>query len=159
MTKSRIRAANDSLTNVRIGKRDGEYRVTFKNGTREAREASAYYTTDLVDAIDTARAMDAPVKVPKNLGFDHSDSFHSIVRRARAQRQRDYRASFKDQFRYLKVDDMFTFCHGTDRGVCRKIAARSYIFINEPTKVFTVSVSTAVREYVSKVSRSAAETF
>lgn len=33
--------------------RDGEWRVNFPNG----REATAYYTTDDQDAIDTAKAM------------------------------------------------------------------------------------------------------
>lgn len=31
----------------------GEYRVNFRGG----KEATAYYTTDLTDAVDTARAM------------------------------------------------------------------------------------------------------
>lgn len=38
-----------------IRHRDGEYRVNFKGG----REATAYYTNDIVDAVDTARAMSA----------------------------------------------------------------------------------------------------
>lgn len=55
-----------SLTNVRrrlarvgitIGKRDDEYRVNFRGG----REATAYYTNDIEDALGTGIAMkDAP---------------------------------------------------------------------------------------------------
>lgn len=36
---------------------DGEYRVTHRGVTPERAEAVAYYTTDRVDALGTARAM------------------------------------------------------------------------------------------------------
>lgn len=36
-----------------IRKNDGEYRINYKNGT----ENTAYYTTDIVDAIQTMVAM------------------------------------------------------------------------------------------------------
>lgn len=36
---------------------DGEYRVTFTEGSNATREAMAYYTDDAQDAIGTARAM------------------------------------------------------------------------------------------------------
>jgi hypothetical protein len=38
---------------VTISSNEGEYRVNFRNG----REATAYYTTDLTDAVDTDIAM------------------------------------------------------------------------------------------------------
>lgn len=38
---------------VTIRKRDGEYRVNFRGG----KEATAYYTTDLEDALQTGLAM------------------------------------------------------------------------------------------------------
>lgn len=42
---------------VTIRKRDGEYRVAFADLRGAEQEASAYYTTDLIDAYDTAGAM------------------------------------------------------------------------------------------------------
>ena len=47
--KQALRAIGFSLR-----KRDGEYRVNFTGGG----EATAYYTDDRADALDTARAMD-----------------------------------------------------------------------------------------------------
>lgn len=41
-----------------LRKRDGEFRVAYLTGSLEQREARAYYTNDLVDAVDTAKAME-----------------------------------------------------------------------------------------------------
>lgn len=40
-------------------KRDGEWRVSFRDGSPAFREATAYYTADDQDAIETARLMAA----------------------------------------------------------------------------------------------------
>lgn len=42
-----------STLNIKITKSDDEYRVNFKNGN----EATAYYTDDLDDAVNTGIAM------------------------------------------------------------------------------------------------------
>ena len=43
------------LLGFSLTQRDGEYRVAPRDATREVAECRAYYTTDLDDAVDTAR--------------------------------------------------------------------------------------------------------
>ena len=54
MKTARARLAEIDYTIRRTG--DGELRVAPKGGTEEQREARAYYTTDLADAVGTAKA-------------------------------------------------------------------------------------------------------
>lgn len=49
--KTHVRGMGFSLT-----KRDGEFRLALLIGSPNEKEASAYYTNDLMDAVDTARA-------------------------------------------------------------------------------------------------------
>lgn len=52
LTLANVKAALAKI-HMTISKRDGEYRVNF----RGRGEPTAYYTTDLRDALDTARSM------------------------------------------------------------------------------------------------------
>jgi hypothetical protein len=51
---------------IAISSHEGEYRVNFRNG----REATAYYTTDLTDAVGTAIQM--TVKEQNETAWHHS---------------------------------------------------------------------------------------
>lgn len=52
-------------------KRDGEYRIAFADLRGEKQEASAYYTTDILDAYDTAGAMASERQAQRGLeAFD-----------------------------------------------------------------------------------------
>jgi hypothetical protein len=51
--KAELNALDLSINTTKFG----EYRVAFKHLDREAAELSAYYATDLDDAVSTGRAM------------------------------------------------------------------------------------------------------
>lgn len=57
-TDKDLRAYVGSLKGLTVKKIDGEYRVSYTEGSEASREASAYYTTDRLDAAGTARAME-----------------------------------------------------------------------------------------------------
>jgi hypothetical protein len=56
--KLTLKTARGQLGEIGYGIRhmDGEYRVAPKGGDEAQREARAYYTTDLADAVGTAKA-------------------------------------------------------------------------------------------------------
>lgn len=53
MTRDQLRRAIAALGGMSVSERDGEIRVNYING----REATAYYTNDRQDALNTAIAM------------------------------------------------------------------------------------------------------
>lgn len=68
-----LKQANESLNplGLKVTKTEyGEYRVAFTSGTKEEREASAYYTDDIEDAEGTGILMyrERAVKMAKQLG-------------------------------------------------------------------------------------------
>lgn len=51
-----VREQNPSIT-IGFNRETQEYRITFKNGSREEKENAACYTNDSMDAVGTAHSM------------------------------------------------------------------------------------------------------